>query len=135
MARIANKDERSTRSDIDVLLQKTRVKFPQLASLEIFRDFINCACVKRLEDISFLGAIEKLGPSNTSGAGSRLDHTIGVAYLAYLGTFNVNETERNTAIAAALLHDIGHGPLSHSSEPFFKKAFGIDHRTEGRHHI
>ena len=30
---------------------------------------------------------------------------------------------------AALLHDIGHPPLSHSAESVFKEKFGIDHHT------
>jgi HD superfamily phosphohydrolase len=41
---------------------------------------------------------------------------------------NVDQKLRNTIVAAALLHDVGHPQLSHSSEPFFGRAFDIGHR-------
>ncbi len=34
-------------------------------------------------------------------------------------------------ITAALLHDIGHAPLSHSVEPYFKRIFGLGHHELG----
>lgn len=40
----------------------------------------------------------------------------------------VDQETRNHIVAAALLHDIGHLPLSHSSESFFKQAYGLGHR-------
>lgn len=118
-------------SDANEMRNNSVLKFPQLLTLEIFRELIVCEPLQRLQDVSFLGAIDKLGPTPAKGAGSRLDHTIGVTYLAYLGTVQVSADERNTAIAAALLHDVGHGPLSHSAEPFFRKQFNVDHRIEG----
>jgi HD superfamily phosphohydrolase len=33
----------------------------------------------------------------------------------------------NLVVAAALLHDVGHSPLSHTIEPNFKHWFGLDH--------
>jgi hypothetical protein len=44
----------------------------------------------------------------------------------------LGDVERDELTAAALLHDVGHGPLSHSLEPYFKEHFGIDHHTVGR---
>ena len=37
------------------------------------------------------------------------------------------EFERRLAYATALLHDIGHAPLSHSLEPMFEEAFELNH--------
>jgi uncharacterized protein len=105
--------------------------FPQLDTIDVFRELTESASVRRLEDVSFLGAIERLRASNHN-SGSRLDHSIGVAYLAFLGTLHLDSREQETAISAALLHDIGHGPLSHSTEAFFKNRFQINHKTEGR---
>ena len=39
---------------------------------------------------------------------------------------------RGVIHAAALLHDVGDPPLSHSSEPAFKEAFGLDHHGTTR---
>jgi HD superfamily phosphohydrolase len=113
------------------MLKKNSI-YPQLESTPIFRELIQTRSIKRLSDISFLGAIERLGISKSDSAGSRLDHSMGVAYFAFLGTLDFEQHEQETAIAAAMLHDVGHGPLSHSTEKFFKIEFSIDHRTEGK---
>ncbi len=47
--------------------------------------------------------------------------------LAIADRMNLSPGELRLAIANALLHDIGHGPYSHSSEPFFSKVFDINH--------
>ncbi len=50
---------------------------------------------------------------------TRFSHSIGVFHLAkaYLNALGItNQKERNVVLAAALLHDIGHGPRSHSFE-------------------
>lgn len=53
---------------------------------------------------------------------SRLDHALGVYHLARLAR------PRDRALqAAALAHDLGHGPFSHASEPLMRERLGIDH--------
>lgn len=53
---------------------------------------------------------------------SRLDHAIGVYSLARL------ERPRDRALqAAALAHDLGHGPLSHLTEPLMRERLGMEH--------
>jgi len=39
--------------------------------------------------------------------------------------------DRRVLVAAGLLHDIGHGPLSHTLEPIFRLKFGINHHRAG----
>jgi uncharacterized protein len=53
---------------------------------------------------------------------SRLDHAIGVYHLTRLAR------PRDRALqAAALAHDLGHGPFSHLTEPLMVERLGIDH--------
>lgn len=53
---------------------------------------------------------------------SRLDHTLGVYHLARVAR------PRDRALqAAALLHDLGHGPFSHLTEPLMREWLGMDH--------
>lgn len=77
-----------------------------------------------------LRAIKQLGFSEFSFPGAthnRYLHSLGVSYLAGIAfdnifakfsfsTVSVRERLRQTVRLAALLHDIGHGPLSHASE-------------------
>jgi HD superfamily phosphohydrolase len=63
------------------------------------------------------------------GAGhSRFEHSLGTMFLADLAArqFDLAGEERRLVIAAALLHDIGHGPFSHASEPLMEEYL---HRT------
>ncbi len=87
---------------------------------------------QRLGDISFLGAIsyarhfrEQNGPIKES----RFEHSVGVARLAerFASKVGLLPSERREVVAAALLHDIGHPPLSHSAEDAFKARLGVDH--------
>src|SRR5262249_28175549 len=55
---------------------------------------------------------------------SRLDHTLGVYHLARL----VRPRDRALQ-AAALAHDLGHGPFSHLTEPLMRERLGEDHET------
>ncbi len=88
---------------------------------------------QRLGKVSFLGAIDRMstGPknSNNSSSGSRLDHSLGVAEImcSICDHMSLSAGELRIAVANALLHDVGHGPYSHSSEPFFSAVFGLNH--------
>jgi len=53
---------------------------------------------------------------------SRLDHTLGVYCLARLA-----RPHDRTLQAAALAHDLGHGPFSHLTEPLMRERLGLDH--------
>lgn len=81
---------------------------------------------RRLKGISFLGAIDQHFGHH---AHTRYDHSIGVARLAqhYAITLGLEADEQRRVIVAALLHDVGHAPLSHTLEPLFAHRFGLDH--------
>lgn len=89
---------------------------------------------KRLRQIHFLGALDfaLIKQPNGSIRGSRYtraQHSVGVARVAqrYLDLTAHGMDERLLCVAAAMLHDIGHAPFSHTLEPLFKATFGIDH--------
>ena len=81
-----------------------------------------------------LRRVRQLGPAFLTFHGaesSRFTHSLGVFHLARLALGNLTrldpslEEEQGLLYAAALLHDIGHGPLSHTGE----EMFGLHHET------
>jgi HD superfamily phosphohydrolase len=62
-------------------------------------------------------------------ASTRLDHSLGVAGLGLrVGDgLQLAPAELRLLVAACLLHDIGHYPLSHAAEPGFARALGVAH--------
>ncbi|MFO7568015.1 MAG: HD domain-containing protein [Enhygromyxa sp.] len=86
----------------------------------------------RLGRISFLGTLDQHPRSRR--ASNRLEHSLGVAGLAADAAADL-ELPRERAqlfVAACLLHDIGHYPLSHAAEPAFAKLLGAGHHEVGR---
>ena len=97
-------------------------------------DLIETRAVQRLKDIRFLGGIDYcLVPSpNGSPAArrhTRYQHSIGVLRLAnlYCTERGIGDRDRRLICVSALLHDVGHSPLSHSLESVFKETFDIEH--------
>ena len=79
-----------------------------------------------------LRRIKQLGTTYLTFHGaehSRFNHSLGVYEIVrritnkLKGQEGWNEEERLVCLCAALLHDLGHGPFSHS----FEKVFGLDH--------
>lgn len=99
---------------------------------------LHTAPLRRLEGIGFLGAIDYAkkgsGRQPHRRRHNRREHSIGVAKLAetYALEVETEESDRKTLVCAALLHDIGHGPLSHTLEPVFEERFGINHHRTTR---
>ncbi len=95
--------------------------------------------VQRLKQIGFLGALDYIRFSNGFQAHrrrhNRYEHSLGVAELAllYAGIKGMRRKDSRILAAAGLLHDIGHGPLSHTLEPIFKSEFDITHHRSGDH--
>ena len=94
---------------------------------------IESPAFQRLRSIQQLGFCQYAFPS---GTGNRLTHSLGAGYLAgaafdsifskpaarALSLREARKKEFRKALRfAALLHDVGHGPLSHSSEPLMPR--------------
>jgi len=92
---------------------------------------IDTRTFQRLRRISQLGLTSYIFPGATH---SRFSHSLGAAYLARSVLLHLRERAEeknrkeidehfNDVIIAALLHDVGHGPFSHSFEHVLKKAY------------
>lgn len=92
------------------------------------KSIIQHPAFQRLRSVGQLGFSEQAFPS---GIHNRFTHSLGVCHLAgqafdsifikneaLLSNLAKKQKFRKTVRIAALLHDIGHGPLSHSSESF-----------------
>lgn len=105
----------------------------------LFSALVGTVAFRRLNEIRFLGGIDYLIVRSPNGAPNnvrytRYQHSLGVARLAlmYGRACELSSTDQHVILAAALLHDVGHAPLSHSLEPAFLELFGIDHHQATR---
>ena len=105
-----------------------------LACSKLVQDLLSCAAVRRLNDIRFLGSIDYAYAKQSERFVSRLDHSIGVSELAlvWIMQHDLCEHDRDILLASSLLHDVGHGPFSHSSEFYFSRNFNLTHHTAGQ---
>ncbi len=94
------------------------------------------AAFRRLKGVSFLGAINYSLVRSPNGRRlatryTREQHSLGVLKLAliYCKCRDLSPRERRMICAAALLHDIGHPPFSHSMEAVLAEKFDIDHHS------
>lgn len=102
----------------------------------LLAELVQSPAFVRLNDIRFLGSLDYALVDRPNGARgqsrfTRAQHSLGVATLAsqYADLVGLPEGKRNLAVAAALLHDIGHAPFSHTLEPLFAERFGVDHHS------
>lgn len=98
---------------------------------DFLMNLVDLPPVQRLREIKQLGTAERLYPTANH---ARFEHTLGTFYVAknLLNQFEKNddvevpETKKREVKAAAILHDIGHLPLSHTSEMFLNDMSDID---------
>lgn len=118
------------------------------------KPFIDSANFQRLRHIKQLGMGDFIFPGAVH---TRFNHCLGCCYIASQIAHKIGlaEEERQLAMIACLLHDIGHGPFSHAFEdifhqklirheawtPFFladfrtPEFFAQYNRTNPRHHL
>lgn len=98
-------------------------------------DLLNCAEFQRLRRIKQLGFSDLVYPGASH---SRFAHSVGVFRNACrllaviknsLGRGTFNEGRAIASLCAALLHDVGHGPFSHTFEGV-QKRLGIGRKHE-----
>lgn len=89
-------------------------------------ELIDTIEVQRLRRIRQLGFSYLVYPGANH---TRFEHTLGTYHLATVLGRNIGkeEEEWKAVQAAAILHDIGHGPFSHTSEKIIEKASNLSH--------
>lgn len=105
---------------------------PSIFQRDIYIKIIKSAPFSRLKNIHFLGAIDYVMDGNQARnerKNTRYHHSLGVARLAliYARLRNFNPDDEVLCVLAALLHDIGHAPFSHSMESVFVDRFNLGH--------
>lgn len=102
---------------------------------ELAWHLVNTSEFQRLRRIKQLGVSEFVFPGATH---TRFAHCVGVFHVARqlsaiikreIGARRFDAKRAEVAVIAALLHDLGHGPLSHTFEGVTKQA-GISKRHE-----
>ena len=116
-----------------------RRPFEQSSAAEdraLLASLVETPAFKRLKRIAFLGAtnyslVRAPNGKNLATRYTREQHSLGVLRLAltYCEYRVLSQRERRLICAAALLHDIGHPPLSHSIEGVLAEKFGINHHA------
>ena len=94
-------------------------------------------------EIQRLRHIHQLGVSSFTYPGAshtRLSHTLGVLHLMQAAVEPLRsrnalqkDDDARALLAAAVVHDVGHGPFSHVLEPVLEKQGGCDHEEWSRH--
>jgi len=87
--------------------------------------------VQRLHGVHQLGLAHLVYPGANH---TRLEHSLGTYHIASMmaESLRLNAEERNEVLAAALLHDVGHPPFSHTLEEVLLDRLGVDHVDLGR---
>jgi uncharacterized protein len=82
--------------------------------------------MQRLHDVHQLGLAHLVFPGANH---TRLEHSLGTFHIAskMADSLRLRPDERNEVLAAALLHDLGHPPFSHTLEEVMADRLGVDH--------
>jgi len=92
----------------------------------IFLDLIEAPEFQRLHNIKQLGFAHLVFPGAHH---TRLEHSLGAYFMACKAAdvLNFEDFEKEELSCAAFLHDIGHGPFSHTLESILRDALNVDH--------
>ncbi len=91
-----------------------------------FLDLLDAAELQRLYNVKQLGLAHLVFPGAHH---TRLEHSFGTYHIAseIVSLLPLDDEERILVRCAALLHDIGHGPFSHTLESILRESLDVDH--------
>src|SRR3989441_9519741 len=89
-------------------------------------DLLETLELQRLNSIRQLGLTYLVFPGANH---SRVEHCLGVGHVAgeMARALGLSDDERKLVQAAGLLHDVGHGPFSHTLEHVLSRELSVDH--------
>ena len=92
----------------------------------LFLDLLEAPELQRLHNIKQLGFAHLVFPG---GHHTRLEHSFGAYYMAQQAAehLKLDSEEKEIISCAAILHDIGHGPFSHTLESILRDTLNVDH--------
>jgi len=92
----------------------------------VFLDLLEAPELQRLHNIKQLGFAHLVFPG---GHHTRLEHSLGTYYMALKAAdhLNLDEYDKQLLGCAAILHDVGHGPFSHTLESILRNTLNVDH--------
>lgn len=93
---------------------------------DLFLELLHRPELQRLHGIRQLGLTYLVYPGANH---TRLEHSLGTCHVArrMAASLDLGRQEQKNVGVAALLHDIGHGPFSHTLERLLHQATGDDH--------
>jgi len=92
----------------------------------VFTDLVETPELQRLSNIKQLGLAHLVFPGAHH---TRLEHSLGAFYMAKMlsESLPLDPDEKLVLMCAALLHDVGHGPFSHTLESILRDTLHVDH--------
>lgn len=93
-----------------------------------FQKVIDSPEFQRLRYIRSLGLCNLVFPGANH---TRFEHSLGAMHLAHQFSEALEIEDKELLMMSAMLHDIGHPPLSHSNEDIFRSITGLDHLEAG----
>ncbi len=92
----------------------------------LFLDLIEAPEIQRLHNIKQLGFAHLVFPGAHH---TRLEHSLGTYHMATRAAdaLELNKNDKEILSCAAFLHDIGHGPFSHTLESLLRESLNVDH--------